>query len=167
MRLHRMLRQGLALVAALSMVTVWPAAPVFAADKNIDLDGLAGNGNESNVALNVVSTFPTQIKNKVTSKAVNQSFRFSWPGAGPGGFFSSVPLGTTAGVRAIWTWQTSQQVFSISSNITFNQTAPGTVQRQFTGLPGRSLTSAGVTTSSASLTSSLISFFSPRPSSCA
>src|SRR5262245_14514276 len=78
MRLNRMLRQGLAIVAALSMVTVWPAAPVLAADVNINLDGNATNGNESNCALNVVNTSPTAIKNKVTNKAVGQAFRFSW-----------------------------------------------------------------------------------------
>jgi hypothetical protein len=113
MRLNRMLRQGFAIAVAMSMVLVWPVAPVFAADKNIDLDGNTANGAESNAALNVVTTSPTQIKNKVTNKAVGQAFRFGWAEAGPGGFFSSVPLGTTAGVGAIWNWQTSQQVSSI------------------------------------------------------
>src|SRR5262245_12607941 len=161
MRFDRMLRRSIALAASISMVTIWPAAPVFAADKNINLDGNAANGNESNVALNVISTSPTTVKNKATNKAVGQSFRLSWAGAGPGGCFSSVGLGTTAGVGMIWNWQTSQQIFSINSSIIFNQTAPGTVQRTFAEIPGRSLTSAGVTTSSASLTSSLVTFFSP------
>jgi hypothetical protein len=161
MLLNRMLRQGLAIAAAISMVTVWPVAPVLAADVNVNLDGNSVNGNESNVALNVVNTSPTAIKDKVTNKAVGQAFRFAYAAGGPGGFYSSVPLGTTTGVGAIWNWQTNQQVYSIPGGIVFTQTAPGTVVRSFTGLPGRSLTQAGVTTSSASLTSSLITFFSP------
>ena len=142
--------------------------PVFGADKNVDLDGRTTNGAESNVSLAVVTTFPVKIKNKVTNKAIGDSFTFNYLSAGPGGFASSLPAGTSTGVGAAWTWETTQNVYSYTgiactSDICFTKTAgpdPVTTRGPFS-VPGRSLTTSGVTVSSASLTTSLITFFSP------
>src|SRR5213593_2396809 len=86
----------------------------WAASVNVDLnaDGTA----ESPVSLTVVSTFPTKIQNKITNKAIGQAFTFLWPSAGPGGFTSQLAPGSSTGVGAIWTWQTSQQVYSFTGN---------------------------------------------------
>src|SRR5262249_3581852 len=67
---------------------------------------------EATGSLTVVTTSPVKVQDKATNKAVGQAFRFSWPSAGPGGFSSSLAPGSTAGVGAIWTWQTTRQVFS-------------------------------------------------------
>src|SRR5262249_47622935 len=85
----------------------------------------------------------------------------------PGGFSSSLPAGSTTGKGATWTWQTLQPVYSFTgttcaNDICFTRTTPAD-NRSFGpfGVPGRSLSASGVTTTSASLTSSLITFFSP------
>jgi len=83
------------------------------------------------------------------------------------GFSSSLAAGSLTGVGAIWTWQTTRQVYSYTgatctNDICLNRTTPAD-NRQFGpfGVPGRSLVTSGVTTTSESLTSSLITFFSP------
>jgi hypothetical protein len=138
----------------------------WAATKGVDLDG---NGTaESSVALNILQSFPAKIQNVVTNKAVGDSFTFKWPSAGPGGFNSTLATGTSTGVGTIWTWQTSQAVYSFTgstcaNDICFSATGglpAGTARGPF-GVPGRSLTTSGVTLSSGSLTSSLLTFFSP------
>ena len=140
--------------------------PAAAASKNVDLNG--DGTAESPVSLTVVtSTPPIKIQNKITNKAVGQGFTFQWPSAGPGGFSSRLANGTSAGVGAIWTWETLQQVYSFTGNsctndICLTRTVPAdSARRGPFGVPGRSLTSSGVTITNASLTSSLITFFSP------
>src|SRR5262245_57402863 len=85
-----------------------------AATKPVDLDAQAANGAESACDLNVLSTFPVQIENKVTNRTAGDSFTFTWASAGPGGFTSSVTPGTTGGVGAKWVWTTNQSVFSFT-----------------------------------------------------
>ena len=135
----------LAIIAAASLVQ--PSA--LAATKTVDLDAQAANGSESQCDLNVLSTFPVKIENKVTNKALGDAFNFSWPSAGPGGFTSSVPAGTSGGVGAIWTWTTSQTVYSYTGNgcgtdICFAQTAGATTNSGYCSaaclLDGASLT---------------------------
>ncbi|HEV8375604.1 MAG TPA: hypothetical protein VGR38_05140 [Candidatus Polarisedimenticolia bacterium] len=140
----------------------------WAASKSVDLDGKSTNGAESSVSLTVLSTFPAKIENKVTNKAIGDTFSFNWLSAGPGGFASSLGAGTSTGVGVKWTWQTSQTVYSFTGNactndICFNKTGgpdPVTARGPF-AVPGRSLTASGVTLSNASLSSSLLAFFSP------
>jgi hypothetical protein len=86
--------------------------PSLAATKTLDLDAQTGNGAESQCDLNVLGTFPVNIENKVTNKAIGDAFTFSWKSAGPGGFTSSVTTGSTGGVGAKWTWTTNQTVYS-------------------------------------------------------
>ena len=139
---------------------------VWAASKAVDLD--ANGTTESTCALNILSTFPAKVENVVTNKAVGDAFTFNWFSAGPGGFKGSVGTGTSTGVGSKWTWQTSQAIYSFTGNsctndICFTATAGlpvGTSRGPFS-VPGRSLTTSGVTLSNTSLTSSLISFFSP------
>lgn len=165
------MRQGVKRVMAVLLTTLLVTALVggivaWAATKSVDLDG---NGTaESSVALNVLATFPAKIENVVTNKSVGNAFTFNYVSAGPGGFKGSVGAGTTAGVGAKWTWQTSKSVYSFTGNscandICFTATAgqpAGTARGPFS-VPGRSLVTSGVTLSNASLTSSLIAFFSP------
>src|SRR4029077_10349781 len=129
---------------------------------------LNGDGTaESPVSLTVVSTFPVKIQNKITNKAVGQAFTFQWPSAGPGGFSSRLAPGTSGGVGAIWTWQTTQQVYSYTgtsctNDICMTRTTPAdSARRGPFGVPGRSLVPSGVSITNESLTSSLITFFSP------
>jgi hypothetical protein len=158
MRLNRMLRQTLALAAALSMVTVWPAAPSFAADKAIDLDGNTANGSESTAALNVVSTSPTQIKNKVTNKAAVS--RSASAGRARGGASSTRPAGQHGRRRRDLELADQPAGLLLNSDITFNQTAraPSSAgSRPAQPLPD----SDGIHDVIRVLTSSLITFFSP------
>lgn len=156
---------------AMLMVLTFPGAPSKSADKSVNLDG--ATGNESVVSTNVVTTFPVKVKNKVTNKAVGQAFRFNWPSAGPGGFFSeagnSSRPGTANGVGAVWTWDTTRTVFAFTgstctNDICFTRTFPtaSTAPLGPFGVPGRSLTASNVTVTNESLTSSLLTFFSPE-----
>jgi hypothetical protein len=86
------------------------------ATKTVDLDGNPANGAESQCDLNVLQTFPVQVENRVTNKSGGDSFGFSWPSAGPGGFTSSITAGTPGGVGAKWVWTTNQSVFSYTGN---------------------------------------------------
>jgi len=90
--------------------------PALAATKTVDLDAQAANGEESQCDLNVLQTFPVQIENKVTSRAIGDTFDFSWRSAGPGGFTSSLAPGTAGGVGAKWTWTTNESVYSYTGN---------------------------------------------------
>jgi hypothetical protein len=114
------------LSAATAVATAF--ATSFAATKTLDLDTQPANGSESQCDLNVLSTFPVQIENKVTNKAIGDAFSFSWKSAGPGGFTSSVTPGSTGGVGAKWTWTTNQTVYSYTgtscdSDVCFSKTA--------------------------------------------
>jgi len=154
----------LMLILGMTAVASLPGTARGAA-KDVDLNG---DGTlESTVNLTVVTTSPVKVQDKVTNKAVGQGFRFAWPSAGPGGFSSSLALGTTSGVGAIWTWQTTRQVYSYTgtsctNDICTTRTTPadGALRGPFS-VPGRSLSTAGVTTTSESLTSTLVTFFSP------
>jgi len=138
-----------------------------AATKAVDLDK---NGTaESSCALNILSTFPAKVENVVTNKAIGYAFSFNWVDAGPGGFIGNVAApASSAGVGTKWTWQTSKSIYAFTGNacandICFTQTA-GPIAVGARGpfsVPGRSLTTSGVTLSNTSLTSSLITFFSP------
>lgn len=92
------------------------ATSASAATKTIDLDGQAGNGNESKCDLNVLSSFPVKVENVVTNKAIGNAYDFSWKSAGPGGFTSSAAAGTSGGVGAKWTWTTNESIFSFTGN---------------------------------------------------
>jgi hypothetical protein len=109
-----MCRKGLVAIAAL--VLGLSSLAVFAATKTVDLDGQTANGAESKCDLNVLSTFPVQIENVVTNKAVGDSFEFTWASAGPGGFRSSVTPGTAGGVGARWVWTTNQTVYAYTGS---------------------------------------------------
>jgi hypothetical protein len=87
-----------------------------AATKTLDLDSNAANGAESQCDLNVLQTFPVQVENRVTNKSGGESFGFTWPSAGPGGFTSSITAGTPGGVGAKWVWTTNQSVFAYTGN---------------------------------------------------
>jgi hypothetical protein len=109
-------------------ISLFTSSGSFAATKAVDLDGNAANGAESQCELNVLQTFPVMIENKVTNRSVGDAYAFSWLSAGPGGFTSSVPAGTIAGVGAKWVWTTNQSVFSFTGNscdndVCFTQTA--------------------------------------------
>ncbi len=140
--------------------------PAMAASKNVDLNA---DGTAESVVNSTIQTATPAIKvqNKVTNKAVGQAFNFVWPSAGPGGFSSKVAAGTSTGVGAIWIWETVQSVYAITgttcaTDICFTRTTPAdSLKRGPFGVPGYTLTSGSVTTSTASLTSSLIQFFSP------
>jgi hypothetical protein len=160
-RLHSLLGV-LAIAAAFGAIAAW------AASKSVDLDGKTTNGAESSVALTILRTYPPKVENKITNKAVGDAYTFSYVSAGPGGFSGSLPAGTTAGVGKKWTWETGSSIVSYTgstcaNDICFTKTAgpdPVTSRGPF-AVPGRSLSSTGVTLSNASLTSSLIQFFSP------
>src|SRR5260221_8221101 len=99
-----------------------------AATKAVDLDANPANGAESQCDLNVIQTFPVMVENKVTNRSGGEACSFAWASAGPGGFSSSVPPGTTAGVGAKWVWTTNQSVFGYTGNtcatdVCFSKTA--------------------------------------------
>ncbi len=164
---HRL--TGLASIATIACLLVAgsTSAP-RAASKNVDLDK---NGtNESVIDLTVISSYPAKVKCKITNKAAGYSFSFRWPSGGPGGFSSTLGKGTTAGIGTIWDWQTGQAIYSYTGSIcdkdicltpTASPSGTDTAGRGPYSVPGRSLTATDVTYSAASLTSSLISFFSP------
>jgi hypothetical protein len=135
---------------------------VRAATKAVDLDG---NGTaESSVTLNVLSTYPAKIENVVTNKSVGNTFTFKWANAGPGSWNGTLAAGTSTGVGTKWTWQTSSAIYSITGSNCTNDicftTSTGASRGPFV-VPGRSLSTSGVTLSNASLTASLVTFFSP------
>jgi hypothetical protein len=143
-----------------------------AAESNIDLDGNPANGDESRVVTRVLGSFPVQVENVVYNNATGDSFIFRWPGAGPGGFESFVSRGPGVGVK--WEWTTVSQVYSIQSAVEFVKESRGVpvfgapsggIRPETTGIfdgPGKSIFPTQITVSSASLTSSLVTFFSPE-----
>jgi hypothetical protein len=157
------------------MVPVLP--PARAAQVDVDLDGDESNGAESRIETNVLQAFPVEVENVITNNAAGDAFIFIWPGAGPGGFTSVLFPGPDVGTK--WEWSTVSQVYPILSPATF---APSDDPRElpifgapdvgiedgevetvvFDDVPGRSIFPTQVTVSSASLTSSLITFFSPE-----
>ncbi len=160
---------AVAVVAALTLIPF-----VRAADQPIDLDQNAANGAESRVSTKVLQTYPVVIENTIFNNAGGGSYDFSWPGAGPGGFASFLTAGP--GVGTVWRWSTVYQVYSIESPVTFKpakslpvfgsptggvQTVGGSTTSSFM-VPGKSINPTSVTLSSTSLTSSLITFFSPK-----
>lgn len=161
---HR-LRRFIGPVCAVAMLASGAGRDARAADINVDLDGTGAR--ESNVKLNVVSNYPAKVKNTINNKAIGQAFQFRWVSAGPGGFSSQVAPGAQGGVGAIWTWETSQSIFTFTGNscdndICFTRTQPNdALGKGPFSAPGRSLAASNVTVSNATLTSSLITFFSP------
>ena len=159
----------LALVAG----TLPLSTPGFAAEARIDLDGNPVNGAESTVETKVLQSFPVMIENIIFNNTRGREFTFFWPGAGPGGFESILTSGPDVGTK--WQWTTVSQVFTVQSPATFVQErtvqsfggmqdgvqASGGAEREFM-VPGKSIFPTMVTLSSASLTSSLVTFFSPE-----
>jgi hypothetical protein len=96
------------------------AAGARAATTPVDLDANAANGAESQCDLNVLQTFPVMIEDKVTNRTNGDAFNFAWASAGPGGFSSSVPAGTTGGVGAKWVWTTNQSVYAFTGSACAN-----------------------------------------------
>ena len=160
-----------ALVAALLL----PSVPTRATEQAVDLDGNPLNGAESRVSTRVLQSYPVKIENVVYNNATGESYVFEWDGAGPGGFDSFVVPGPDVGTK--WEWTTVSQVYSIQSVVTFRldsrglpsfggasggvQLQPPTTSGTFL-VPGKSIFPTTVTLSSTSLTSSLITFFSPE-----
>ena len=144
-----------------------------AAETAIDLDGNPANGKESRLVTRVLQSYPVRIENVVFNNAKGDSFIFSWPGAGPGGFESLVTRGPGVGVK--WEWSTVSQVYSVQSPATFERDArevpvfgapSGGIQAPGDSgvfeVQGKSIFPTQITVSSASLTSSLVTFFSPE-----
>jgi len=148
--------------------------PARATDQTIDLDKNPANGQESKVSTKVLQTYPVQIENTIFNNAPGTSFTFNWAGAGPGGFSSYVTAGPGVGTK--WVWSTVYQVYSIQAPAAFTPTRalsafgsqpPGvqTTGPANTGtfmVPGKSIYPTQVTLSNASLSASLITFFSPE-----
>src|SRR5262245_823809 len=148
--------------------------PARATDQAIDLDKNAANGQESKVTTKVLQTYPVQIENTIFNNAPGTSYAVAWDGAGPGGFHTFVPQGPGVGTK--WLWTTVYQVYSIQSPAEFTPTRSlSVVGSQPTGVlsigptstgsfmvPGKSIYPNAVTLSDASLSASLITFFSPE-----
>ncbi len=158
------------MVACALLAVATGAGMVWAQEKLVDLNG--DGTAESSVKLAVSGSFPVKVTNTVTNRAIGGVFTFKWPSAGPGGFSSSAgsapdKVGSAAGVGATWTWQTNKTIYSFSgttcaNDICFTRTyGTGPASAGPFRVPGRTLTAGSVTVSNASLTSSLISFFSP------
>jgi len=163
------------IMCAVAVAAAFTLIPfVRAADQPIDLDENAANGAESKVSTKVLQTYPVKIENTVYNNAAGGSYTFTWPGAGPGGFNSFLSAGP--GVGTVWVWTTVYQVYSIESPVNFTPartlsvfgTSTQGVQPTGTNttgtfmVPGKSLNPTSVTLSSTSLSSSLITFFSPK-----
>jgi len=145
-------------------------------DDPIDLDEDSSNGEESTVRAKVLQSSPIVVENVIFNNADGQSFRFYWSGAGPHGFNSQVTAGPDVGAK--WTWSTVSQLYTITSPVRFVDdsheiAAFGGSTTEIhddtlfdSGLTfdvsGKSIFLTEVTLSSAVLTSSLITFFSPE-----
>jgi hypothetical protein len=158
-------------VAAAVVVSIGPG--LRAAETQIDLDGNPANGKESRLVTRVLQSYPVVVENVVFNNATGESFVFEWPGAGPGGFTSFVTRGPDVGVK--WEWSTVSQVYTISTPANFERDArevpvfgapSGGIQAPGPNgafaTQGKSIFPTQVTVSSASLTSSLVTFFSPE-----
>jgi len=170
------IRQNRVFIFGLMLVVAISVAPLGVAQvQQIDLDGNPLNGNESTIDTKVIENegAPVQFENIIVNNALATGFTFSWPGAGPGGFDAILKAGPDVGTK--WVWTTTGQVYTISSPATFErdtrqlpvfgQPAGGvlgaTDDRVF-DVVGKSLIPVDVTLSSTSLTSSLVTFFSPE-----
>jgi hypothetical protein len=164
------LRIGSAAVLALAL----SGMASLGAERRMDLDGNPLNGEESRIVTRVLQTFPVEIENTIYNNAVGQSFVFSWPGAGPGGFDSYVTPGPDVGT--IWRWTSVSQIYSLDSPAIFTPDrtvpvvgssgsgvqVPGSTSEASFIAPGKSVDPTQVTLSTASLVASLITFFSPK-----
>jgi hypothetical protein len=162
----------LCVLAAATGPSLVPRA--WATDQPIDLDKNPANGQESKVTTKVLTTFPVQIENTIYNNAPGSSYTFAWDGAGPGGFSSYVTQGPGVGTK--WVWSTVYQVYSIQSPMAFTParalpsfgsnlpgvTTIGPVNQGSFIVPGKSINPTQVTLSDASLSASLITFFSPE-----
>jgi len=164
--------RALYIILTLAVAATLQAPASRATEQRIDLDGNPLNGAESKVITKLLSSYPVQVENTVINNASGRSFQFVWPGAGPAGFSTSLTVGPDVGAR--WVWSSTQVVYSIESPITFTPTLSVPVFGQPPGgiipapsepmtfiVPGKSIFPTAVTLSNASLTSSLITFFSP------
>jgi hypothetical protein len=140
---------------------------------SVNLD--SGSDNESTVDLTVTQIYPARVKDTVTNLAVDSAYTFTWPSAGLGGFSSSV-VGATSGdggvapASVVWEWETTKRIYSIGCTVSsttaskrcidFNPIPPSGTG-SFAGTPGRSLSPFAVTTTTESLTTSLLTSFSP------
>jgi len=162
-------RKSLSIAALCGVFLLLEGPRTRGASKAINLDARAANSAESAVALDILTTFPPKVQNKVTNRAVGDSYSFNWVSAGPGGFSSRLGTGTTAGVGAQWVWQTSQTIYSFTgsacaNDVCFTKIAgpdPAPTNSPAWRVPGRTLVPNAVTPSAGSLTSSLLTFFSP------
>jgi len=140
------------------LIALLASLPVQAASKAVDLDG--DGSEESTVQLNVLQTWPPKIQNRVISGSSGDQI-FNWLSSGPGGFNSKV----RAGGEARWTWETAQTVYSFTGTSCRSDMCTRKRDGSFLSgafsVPGRTVYSGSVTTSTASLTSSLIQSFSP------
>ena len=163
-----------ALICLLAAVATFALLPAYGVSVQIDLDDDPSNGDESTVETKVLQSFPVKIENVIVNNTSGASFTFNWLGAGPGGFSSILTPGPDVGTK--WAWSTVSQVYSISTNGSFVEDArgipvfgsppggfvsPGGNARLF-ALPGKSIFPNQATASTASLTASLITFFSPE-----
>jgi len=150
--------------------------PVRSSTKLIDLDKDPNHTIESPISYTVtqISTTKVHLTDIVNSRVLNSTpYAFNWPTAGPGGFSSAIsaPLvGDLDGVSVEWTWETDQSIVSQFCN-SIDPTNPAHCI-QFTPQPsgspvlfpvqlGAKISSASVSPTSESLTSSLITIFSP------
>jgi hypothetical protein len=167
-------RRVLSCLLGLALALPW-TAPAVAAERTIDLDGDSSNGEESRIVTRVLQAYPVVVENVIHNNTTGQSYKFFWAGAGPGGFDSRVVSGPNVGTK--WEWSTVSQVYSIQSPIEFDPEVRGIPTMGSSSaiigfqnpadpaefdVPGKSIFPSSVTVSAASLTSSLVTFFSPE-----
>lgn len=150
---------------------LWAAFPVDI-DRNANYESTVDITSGS-------STSPPSIRNIVTNKLTSGGpYSFIWSTAGPGGFAGAAGLAsvTTPAATSVWEWQTNFTVSSIGCSTT-NKVPPaipiptssdpciifGTPgltnipQR----VPGRAISSSGVTSTTESITTTYLQAFSP------
>jgi len=106
-------------IVCLSIVLAFPFTSLRAAEQWIDLDGDPTNGPESRVVTRVLQAYPVEVENVVYNNSGLRAYRFTWAGAGPGGFNSYVVEGPDVGTK--WEWSTISQVYSIQSPVSFKE----------------------------------------------
>jgi hypothetical protein len=164
-RLRNSLYFVLFVVLAIGVVRVVRAAFPVDMDRN--------NTNESTVDITAGSlTSPPSIRNIVTNKTSGGTYSFDWRTAGPGGFAGGAGTGSLSpGATSVWEWQTTSTVFSIgcfrnnplASNacILFSPDNNPYPAELLSAVPGRSLSSSGVTSTTQSITTTYLQAFSP------
>ena len=162
--------RGACLLLATALLLSSPA--LGQVSSNVDLDGIPMNGDESTVETTVLnSNSPIKIENRITNNA-GAGYSFDWPGAGPGGFCSV--LRPNVGGGTTWTWETTLNLYNISTPIVFTPELEVPVFGQPSGgvqnvgsdlsfaVPGKSIYQNATTPlAEGILVSSLIEFFSP------